>query len=522
MFFDKKFGLPQGLIDAVMKVHEGDVIKFPGKKKIPINDKGEKTSVPVKKETPSTKDMKQYFKDNVKEAFKANPKMAHHYEKGPLGATVMADMDEHGNQDGHKVHFFKNGKKQESKTYHTDDEADAHDAAKQYVSQGLNSVHKEEVTFSEAELAHINELLVPNADKVEASSVGDYFNKRSNSRLDNNKTPFSSAKPAKLTSDKSGPKKTLALPKPEAKPATHSAGPMVQAHHDMHAPKQKGTKPTTLTLTPKVSTSAAAAAAAISARQRANSFGNLKGKSIENTDASDVRDPMHSDKTYDDWKAKQSGVGTKTLPTTASKPAVATTADPKPTQTGTSIGIQKVSYTLPAGTSKVQPAKPAKAAKPAKEPKGTPGKKQAGTGKVVGAGKKPADLTPSVKPTSEKAPRNVHPKFEEGQGVSHYTSALGTAHGAGNSADYGSSLKSLSANKKMKVGDVRDVVAKLTKHPEASKMTRAKAVEHLAQHYESKHGKLAEEYLIFFEQELLDTFSDKELEFITGYYQGNE
>lgn len=390
MFFDKKFGLPQGLIDAVMKVHE-----------------------------------------------------------------------------------------------------EAHTVAKEHIAKdnGMNTLKKEEVTFSEAELAHINELVVPNTDKVAAGSLSNYLRKRSNSRLDNNNTFFSSVKPAAPAAKSgqlalSGPKKAVAEPK--AKPAAKSA---------------------TLTLSPKIakaSTSTAAAASAVAARQRANSSGNLKDKSIEDTDPRDVRDPMHSDEKYADWKAKQSSVGIKTLPTTASKPAVAAT----PTQT---------TYTLPAGKNTVFTEVP-KAAKPAKE---TFDKKQAGTGKV--AGKKTADLTQSVKPTTAtKTPRNVHLKFEEGGGVSHYTSVLGTAHSSGNSANYGSSLRSLSANKKMKVGDVRDVVAKLTKHPESSKMTRAKAVEHLAKYYESKNGKLAEEYLIFFEQELLDTFSDKELEFITGYYQGNE
>lgn len=374
MFFDKKFGLPQGLIDAVMKVHEGDVIKFPGKKEIPINDKGEKTSVPVKKETPSTKDMKQYFKDNVKEAFKANPKMAHHYEKGPLGATVMADMDEHGNQDGHKVHFFKNGKKQESKTY--DDEADAHDAAKQYVSQGLNSVHKEEVTFSEAELAHINELLVPNADKVEAGSLSNYLGKRSNSRLSNNTTPFSSAKPAKLTSDTSGPKKTLALPKPEAKPATHSAEPIVKAHHDMHAPTQKTDNPrTTLTLSPKVAPANRSGTTAADIEARQKKFSSVKKLAVDAPIPYIEGHPINP-------------VRGSSLPTKVS-------ADPKPKQTSASIDIQKTEYTLPAGKNTVSKELPKAAAK------STPGKKQAGTGKV--AGKKTPDLTPSTEKSKPKA-----------------------------------------------------------------------------------------------------------------------
>ena len=457
MFFDKKFGLPQGLIDAANKVH----------------------------------------KENVKEHFVANPKMAHHYEKGELAATVMADNDEHGNHCGHKVHFFKNGKKQESKTYYAETELDAHDVAKQYISQGLNSVHKEEVTFSEAELAHINELLVPNTDKV-TGSLFNYLKKRSDSRT---QSPFSSLKPDAPAAKSgqlalSGPKKTLALSKPEAKPATHSAEPMVKTHYDMHTPEQKGTKSTTLTLPSKgasASNRSGTTADAIAARQKVNSSVGVRKTAV------DAPIP------YIDGHPKNSVRGSA-LPTKVS-------ADPKSTQTA-SVDIQKT--TLPVDKSAVL-------SKAAKSVKSTADKKQAGTGKVDGAGRKTADLTKSVKPTTAtKTPRNVHPKFEEGGGVSHYTIALGTAYSSKNSTDYGSSLRSLSANKKMKVGDVRNVVAELTKHAEASKMTRAKAVEHLAQHYESKHGKLAEEYLIFFEQELLDTFSDKELEFITGYYQGNE
>lgn len=366
MFFDKKFGLPQGLIDAASKVH----------------------------------------KENVKEHFVANPKMAHHYEKGELAATVMVDNDEHGNHCGHKVHFFKNGKKQESKTYYAETELDAHDAAKQYVSQGLNSLYKEEVTFSEAELAHINELLVPDTNKVAAGSVSDYFKKRSNTRLDNNKTPFSSAKPERITSDMPGPRKTLALPKPEAKPATHSAEPIVAAHHALHAPEQKGTKPTTLTLPAKdaylknhdikaaarvINNRSGTTAADIAAKQKANSSGNLKGKSIEDMHPRDVRDPMHSDARYDKWKAGQNGVGTKTLPTKVS-------ADPAPKQTSAAAPVGKVDYTLPAGKNTVSTELP-------KAAKSTPGKKQAGTGKVTG--KKTADLTPSVKPNAGKAVRTT-------------------------------------------------------------------------------------------------------------------
>lgn len=387
MFTDKKFGIPQGLIDAVNKVHEGEVVKFPDKKKIPINDKGEKTSIPVKKEAPSTKAMKQYFKDNVKEAFVPNPKMAHHYEKGELAATVMADNDEHGNHCGHKVHFFKNGKKQEAKTYYAENEPDAHDAARQYISQGLNSLHKEEVTFSEAELAHINELLVPDTNKVAAGSVSDYFKKRSNTRLDNNKTPISSvnsskpaattAKPAK-TLGLPAPKKTLALPKPEAKPATHSAEPIVAAHHALHAPTQQANNPkTTLTLPNKSAPDnrSGTTAADIAARQKANSSVGARKTAV------DAPIP------YIEGHPRNPVRGTA-LPTKVS-------ADPAPKQTAI---VGKTTYTTPAGKNTVSTELP-------KAAKSTPGKKQAGTGKV--AGKKTVDLTPSVKPTAGKAVRTT-------------------------------------------------------------------------------------------------------------------
>lgn len=338
MFFDKKFGLPQGLIDAASKVH----------------------------------------KENVKEHFVANPKMAHHYEKGELAATVMVDNDEHGNHCGHKVHFFKNGKKQESKTYYAETELDAHDAAKQYVSQGLNSLYKEEVTFSEAELAHINELLVPDTNKVAAGSVSDYFKKRSNTRLDNNKTPFSSAKPERITSDMPGPRKTLALPKPEAKPATHSAEPIVAAHHALHAPTQKADNPrTTLTLANKTPAGnrSGTTAADIAARQKANSSVGARKTAV------DAPIP------YIEGHPRNPVRGTA-LPTKVS-------ADPAPKQTAI---VGKTTYTTPAGKNAVSTKLP-------KAAKSTPGKKQAGTGKVTG--KKTADLTPSVKPTAGKAVRTT-------------------------------------------------------------------------------------------------------------------
>jgi hypothetical protein len=168
--------------------------------------------------------------------------------------------------------------------------------------------------------------------------------------------------------------------------------------------------------------SAKSKAAEIVARQKANSSGNLRIRG--------EHDPMHSDDRYNAWKAKQSGVGTKTIAgvtadkfssmqpkSSSAKPA---TADPAPKQSGAGTktvsvrtdrlltgkkgeGYKEPTRPLPNGTSKPATADPAPKQTTLKLPSSGPVKI---TGKVAGSSSvkaAPAAKAAAPKPSVSKA-----------------------------------------------------------------------------------------------------------------------